>query len=233
MVVGEAGLPVHSDTSLLYHNNHDGTFTDVSKAVHLDGAILPMGANFGDLDNDGWIDVYLGTGDSEYQSLLPNRMFRNRQGKSFADVTTAGGFGHLQKGHAIAFADLEGTGAEDVFEEMGGALPGDTYQSVLYNNPGNENHWVTVTLEGVQTNRAGFGARLDVAVGARHIYRTVGYGSSFGGNPLRQHIGLGKAARVDALTVSWPGSRTTRKFLNVAAGASYRLREGGVLERVR
>jgi hypothetical protein len=229
----EAGLPFQSDTPRLYHNNHDGTFTDVSKAVHLDRAILPMGANFGDIDNDGWLDVYLGTGDSEYQSLLPNRMFRNREGKSFADVTTAGGFGHLQKGHAIAFADLEGTGAEDVFEEMGGALPGDTYQSVLYHNPGNGNHWVTVTLEGVETNRAAFGARVDVALGARHIYRTVGYGSSFGGNPLRQHIGLGKAVRVDTLTVSWPGSRTTQRFVNVAGDASYKLREGGTLERVK
>ncbi len=231
----EAGLPFHGDTPRLYHNNHDGTFTDMSKAVHIDRAILPMGANFGDIDNDGWLDVYLGTGDSEYQSLLPNRMFRNRDGKSFADVTTAGGFGHLQKGHAIAFADLEGTGSEDVFEEMGGALPGDTYQSVLYHNPGNGNHSITLTLEGVNTNRAAFGVRIDAGVadaaGIRHIYRTVGYGSSFGGNPLRQHIGLGAATRVDTLTVTWPASHTSQEFKSLKADASYRLREGGTLEK--
>jgi hypothetical protein len=231
----EAGLPVHAETPRLYHNNHDGTFTDVSKAAHLDRAILPMGANFGDLDNDGWLDVYLGTGDSEYQSLLPNRMFRNRDGKTFGDITTAGGFGHLQKGHAIAFADLENTGFEDVFEEMGGALPGDIYQSTLYHNPGNGNHSITLTLAGVQTNRAAFGARIDVALagpsGMRHIDRTVGYGSSFGGNPLRQHIGLGPATRVDRLTITWPTSRTTQVFEHLAADTSYSLREGATIQR--
>ncbi len=227
----EAGQPFHAELPRLYRNNHDGTFTDVSHAAHMDRAILPMGANFGDLDNDGWLDIYLGTGDSEYPSLLPNRMFRNREGKQFADWTTAGGFGHLQKGHAIAFADLEGTGFEDVFEEMGGALPGDTYTSVLYRNPGNANHSITLILAGVQTNRAAMGARIDVAVagasGLRHMVRTVGYGSSFGGNPLRQHIGLGSATRVDTLTVFWPGSHTTQIFRNLGADATYTLREGG------
>jgi hypothetical protein len=231
----EAGLPFHAELPRLYHNNHNGTFTDVSHAVHLDRAILPMGANFGDIDNDGWLDIYLGTGDSEYPSLLPNRMFRNQGGKSFADITTAAGLGNLQKGHAIAFADLENTGVEDIFEEMGGALPGDIYQSSLYHNPGNANHSITLTLEGVTTNRPAFGARIDAVIktasGARHIYRTVGYGSSFGGNPLRQHIGLGLATRVDLLTVTWPTSHTTQTFTNIAADASYHLREGGILEK--
>jgi hypothetical protein len=229
----EAGLPFHAELPRLYHNNHDGTFTDVSHAVHLDRAILPMGANFGDLDNDGWLDIYLGTGDSEYPSLLPNRMFRNRGGTSFADITIAAGLGHLQKGHAIAFADLENTGHEDIFEEMGGALPGDTYQSTLYHNPGNANHSITLILEGVQTNRAAFGARIDVTLATpaakRHIYRTVGYGSSFGGNPLRQHIGLGSSTRIEQLTISWPTSHTTQKFFNIAADATYHLREGSAL----
>src|SRR5207248_513649 len=85
--------------------------------------ILIMGASFGDLDNDGWLDFYLGTGDSLYTSLLPNRMFRNDSGRGFQDVTTAGGFGHLQKGHSLAFGDFDNDGEEVVFEEMG-AAPG-------------------------------------------------------------------------------------------------------------
>ena len=96
----EAGRPFDAALPHLYHNNGNGTFTDVSHAMHLDRAILTMGANFGDLDNDGWLDVYLGTGQPSYQSLLPNRMFRNDGGVRFQDVTTSGGFGHLQKGHA-------------------------------------------------------------------------------------------------------------------------------------
>ena len=226
----EMGKLNKAETPRLYHNNHDGTFTDVTHAVHLDRVILTMGANFGDLDNDGFLDVYLGTGDSTYQALLPNRMFRDAEGKTFLDVTTSGGFGHLQKGHAVAFGDLENTGNEDIFEEMGGALPGDTFQSALYHNPGHGNHWITLELEGVTTNRPAFGARIDVTITesghSRHIYRTVGYGSSFGGNPLRQHIGIGHAIVVDKIEVSWPTSKTIQRFQNIKADQTFRLREG-------
>jgi Flp pilus assembly protein TadD len=229
----EVGLTNKAEVPRLYHNNHDGTFTDVTKQIHLDRAILVMGAGFGDLDNDGWLDIYLGTGDPNYESLLPNRMFRNNQGMTFQDVTTSGGFGHLQKGHAIAFGDLDNDGDEDIFEEMGGALPGDPYPSVLYENPGHGNHWVTLELEGVKTNRAAFGARIDVTVrsGAslRHIYRTVGYGSSFGGNPLRQHIGLGKAARVSRIEVTWPTSKLVQTFSDITVDSAYHLREGSAV----
>jgi hypothetical protein len=227
----EEGKPVHAELPRLYRNNRDGTFTDVTPAVHLDRTILTMGANFGDLNNDGFLDIYLGTGDSTYQALLPNRMFLNAAGKDFQDVTTAGDFGHLQKGHGIAFADLHRTGFEDVFEEMGGAQPGDSFQAALYRNPGNGNHWITLRLEGVHSNRAAFGARIDVEIhephaAPRHIFRTVGYGSSFGGNPLEQHIGIGAATRVERITVTWPTSHITDRIANIQADRRYTLREG-------
>ncbi|MGA7159289.1 MAG: CRTAC1 family protein [Acidobacteriaceae bacterium] len=227
----EMGEKVSAEKPRLYRNMHDGTFKDVTTEVHLDRAILTMGAGFGDLDNDGWLDIYLGNGDSTYESLLPNRMFRNDDGRRFQDVTTAGDFGHLQKGHGVAFADLRNSGFEDVFEEMGGAQPGDNFQSALYRNPGNSNHWITLRLEGVRSNRAAFGARIDVAVKMqggrmRHIYRTVGFGSSFGGNPLEQHIGLGSAARVAEVTVQWPASGVVDHVRGVPVDRRYRLREG-------
>jgi hypothetical protein len=226
----ELGKPFQAETSRLYRNNRDGTFTDVAKQTGLDRAILVMGAGFGDLDNDGWLDVYLGTGESSYQALLPKRMFRNAAGKAFEDVTTSGGFGHLQKGHSVAFGDLGNNGHEDVFEEMGGAFPGDTYTSVLYRNPGNANRWVTLELEGVKANRAAIGARLDVTIEehgvTRHVFRAVGFGSSFGGNPLRQHIGLGPAGVVKSVEVRWPGSGTVQRFAGLGADSMFRLREG-------
>lgn len=226
----EMGLPYQAETPRLYHNNHDGTFTDVTKQMHLDRAILVMGAGFGDLDNDGWLDVYLGTGDPSYEALLPNRMFRNDAGKDFQDVTTSGGFGHLQKGHSIAFGDIDEDGNEEIFEEMGGAFPGDAYQSVLYANPGHGNHWVTLELQGVQTNRSAIGARICVTVkdaGAeRKIYRTAGYGSSFGGNPLRVHIGMGKATVVEEIEITWPVSKTVQRFRGVAGDKAYHVVEG-------
>ena len=227
----EMGLPVSAEKPKLYRNMHDGTFRDVTSEVHLDRAILTMGANFGDLDNDGWLDLYLGTGDSTYESLLPNRMFRNDGGHRFEDVTTAGDFGHLQKGHSVAFAELRRTGEEDVFEEMGGAQPGDSFQSALYRNPGNKNHWITLKLEGIRSNRAAFGARIDVAVqpksgGLRHIYRTVGFGSSFGGNPLEQHIGIGASTGIAEITVTWPATGVVDHIHKIACDHRYHLREG-------
>jgi len=156
-------------------------------------------------------------------------MFRNDGGKRFQDVTTSGEFGHLQKGHGVAFGDLEGTGNEDVFEEMGGALPGDTYQSALYHNPGHGNHSLTLELEGVETNRAAFGARICVTVktkdGERSIFRTVGYGSSFGGNPMRQHIGLGEATKAESIVIEWPVSKKIQRFRNVPSERSLHVRE--------
>jgi len=227
----EMKKPFRAETPRLYHNNHDGTFTDVSKAMRLDRVILAMGANFGDLDNDGWLDIYLGTGDPAFEALLPNRMFRNNEGKNFQDITTSGGFGHLQKGHGIAFGDMSNNGNEDVFEVMGGALPGDSYQSALYENPGHPgNHWITLELQGVQTNRSAFGARIALSVrngkNKRRIYRTVGYGSSFGGNPVRQHIGIGPANEIDEIEIMWPVSGTTQRFSHVAADQAFHITEG-------
>src|SRR5205823_7652673 len=111
----------------------------------------------------------------------------------FQEVTSAGDFGHLQKGHAIAFADLNNDGSQDVFEQMGGANYGDIAYSSLYANPGGGGRWLTLKLEGTRTNRSAIGARVRVVVrdggGTRSIARTVGSGGSFGANPLRQEIG--------------------------------------------
>ena len=129
------GLPFSAERPRLYRNNHDGTFTDVSRQVGLNHPLFVMASNFGDLDNDGWPDMYLGTGGPMFQALMPNRMFRNSEGKSFQDVTIAGGFGDLQKGHGIAFGDLDNDGDQDILAVFGGVYPGDLHQRVLFENP--------------------------------------------------------------------------------------------------
>ncbi len=225
----ELGKPNHASPSVLFRNNHDGTFTEVPQAAGLDRSITVMGANFGDLDNDGWLDVYTGLGDPSFEALLPKRMYRNKEGKYFQDVTTSGGFGSLQKGHSIAFADLERNGNEDVLEELGGAYPGDGYYPALYKNPGHGNNWVTLKLVGVRSNRAAYGARITVTIDdgghARRIYRAVGSVSSFGGNPMEQHIGLGKAKRIRSIDIWWPASGIRQHFADVRVNQRYRVRE--------
>lgn len=217
----------------LYRNRGDGTFADVTREAHLDRVLHAMGANFGDLDNDGWLDFYLGTGDPDLLTIVPNRMFRNAGGAFFQDVTTSGGFGNLQKGHGVSFADINHDGAQDVFERMGGAVSGDLYPSVLYANPGTRNHWLKLQLVGVKANRSAIGARIKVSVarpgGERVIYRSVNTGGSFGGNPMRQEIGLGDATAVTSVEIRWPGSGTLQRVSIPELDRGYRIREDSAI----
>ncbi len=220
------GRPNKAEVPRLYHNNGNGTFTEVSKQMRLDRVILSMGLGFGDLDNDGFLDCYFGTGSPDYESLLPNRMFRNDHGRVFQDITTSGGFGQLQKGHGIAFADFNRDGNEDVFEVVGGAAPGDTYMPTLFENPGNTNHWIGIKLIGVKSNRSAIGARIKVTTPGQAFHVVVNTGSSFGDAPLEQHIGLATSQSVQNVEIRWP-SGLTQQFTNLAANTIYQLKEGG------
>ena len=183
----------------LFRNNHDGTFEDVSAKVGLNKIAFAMGSNFGDIDNDGYLDFYLGTGNPQLKSAVPNKLFKNMNGKSFLDVTTSARVGNLQKGHGVSFVDLNNDGNEDIYIKMGGAYKGDAYENSLYLNPGqNNNHWINLSLQGTVSNKAAIGAKIKVTFKEnnteRSVYRDVNSGGSFGSNPLRQHIGIGQAA---------------------------------------
>jgi hypothetical protein len=224
------GLPNSAERSRLFRNNGDGTFSDVTKQSGLYKVIHAMSGNFGDLDNDGWLDFYLGTGDPALATLIPNRMFRNDGGQRFQDVTTSGGFGQLQKGHGIAFGDLNNDGAQDVYSVLGGAYPGDHYHRQLFANPGHGNHWLKLKLTGVQSNRSAIGATIKVVTRSgtaeREINRTVGSGGSFGASPLRQEIGLGSADAVTRVEIFWPTTGKTQVLTGLQLDHSYAVREG-------
>jgi hypothetical protein len=224
------GIQTKAERARLYHNNHDGTFTDVTQQVGLSKVLHGMGANFGDLDNDGWLDFYIGTGDPALGTLIPNRMFRNDGGRRFQDVTTSGGFGQLQKGHGIAFGDLNNDGAQDIYSVLGGALSGDHYPNQLFANPGHGNHWLKLKLEGVESNRPGLGARIKVVAktttGEREIHRVVGSGGSFGASSLRQEIGLGAAEGIVRVEIFWPKTGKTQVVSGLAMDRCYTVTEG-------
>jgi hypothetical protein len=189
-----------------------------------------MGANYGDLDGDGWLDLYLGTGNPEFDSLMPNLAYRNDGGRRFQDVTFAAGLGHLQKGHGVAFGDLDNDGDQDLFEQMGGAYPFDTYANALYENPGQGSGWVTLRLVARGANTFAVGARLEVTVreGGRRrvIHLLVGSGGSFGGSSLRQEVGLGAAREIESVRVRWPASGAWQSFTGVGPRRGWRLVEG-------
>jgi len=221
----------------LYRNLGDAGFRDVTAEVGLDRAMVPMGSNFGDLDNDGFLDIFLGTGGMSYEYLVPKLMFVNKAGRSFQDVTLASGTGHLQKGHGISFADWDNDGDLDLFCELGGAVPGDRSYNALFQNPGHGRHWLKVRLVGRSTNRSAIGATIRADLIApdgttRSIHRTIGNNSSFGGNCLVESIGLLDSPSVAALTVKWPVSGTTQIFRDIAADASIEITEGSDAIRV-
>ena len=230
VVLDYLDMPTESAKCVLYRNDRDGTFTDVAPAMNIDKVLLAMGANFGDLDNDGYLDCYFGTGQPSMFTLIPNRMFRNVEGRGYEDVTVPGGFGNLQKGHGIAFGDLDNDGDQDIYVVMGGAFFGDVYQNLLLENPGNDNKWITLVLEGVQTNRCAIGARIRIEVdtpdGFRSIYRTVGSGGSFGASSLQQEVGLGDALEIRSVTIDWPVSESAQVLKDVPMNRVVRIREG-------
>ena len=224
------GLPRQGDSMKLYRNMGKGTFSDVTHETGLDRSVAAMGANFGDVDNDGFLDFYLGTGAPTYTALMPNLLFRNHDGKHFVEISSSSGTGHLQKGHGISFADLDNDGDEDIFENLGGAVPGDKYNSVLFANPGHANNWISIKVVGVKSNRAAIGAKIRLTLngpgaGRAIRYREVSSGGSFGASPMMQHIGIGKATRIASIEVIWPASRTRQEFINVLPNQFIEIKE--------
>ncbi|HEY4327351.1 MAG TPA: FG-GAP-like repeat-containing protein [Mucilaginibacter sp.] len=216
---------------MLFHNEHNGTFKNVSEQAGFNKISFAMGANFGDIDNDGFLDFYLGTGNPLFTSLIPDKLFKNEGGKKFTDITIPARVGSLQKGHGISFADLDNDGNQDIFINQGGAFTGDAYQNALYINPGqNNNNWINILLEGTKSNKAAIGVRVKIVFiekgTRRSVYRDVNSGGSFGANPLQQHIGIGKAPIIDSLIITWPASRLIQTFAHVQVNKNIKIKEG-------
>lgn len=215
----------------LYRNNRNGTFTDISAEANVQKTTFSMGGNFGDINNDGYLDMYLGSGNPNYRSLVPNKLFLNQQGKAFADVTATARVGHLQKGHGVSFADLDNDGDQDIYIEMGGAYAGDRYPNALYVNPGQSaNNWICLSLQGTHTNRMAIGSQVKLTFREngvqRSVYREVNSGGSFGASPLRREIGIGQATLIDTIEIRWQGSPTVQVFRNVKPNQFLSITEG-------
>ena len=221
------------ETARLYLADGNGGFTESAAAWGLTFAEQPMGANFGDINNDGFLDFLLGTGYPEYEALMPNLMYLNERGQGFRNITFSAGLGHLQKGHGVAFADFDNDGDQDIFIEMGGALPGDIFQNLLFENPGTENHWIRLRLQGTDANRNGIGARVRIVTrqhdGTQHTSHVlVSTGGAFGANPAAQHVGLRDASRIEELEIRWPSSETAQLFRELPIDCELTLTEGSV-----
>ncbi len=199
---------------------------DFQSRHDLFGSDLPMatmGASYGDLDNDGCWDFYLGTGNPESWFVLPNLMYLGeRQGSrctgAMTNVSMLNGFGNVQKGHGIVFFDFDNDGDQDVYSALGGMWPGDRWPNQLFVNDSElRRSWIKIRLRGRGGNRFGVGARLTVvAVGenGEEIVRRyqMDAKTGFGSAPYLAHIGLLDAVAIRRVEVQWPGSQCRTSY---------------------
>jgi len=215
----------------LYSNQGNMQYKEVGASMGLTEVVFTMGCNYGDINTDGFLDFYLGTGNPLFQALVPNKMYLNIDGKRFEDISYAGGFSNLQKGHGVGFGDLDHDGDEDMYEVIGGAVDGDTYFNCLFENPNpDHNNWVVLKLVGTTANKVAIGARVALNVQEkgkeRMIYRVVSSGASFGANSLVLEVGLRKATAINSVNVQWPCKDCPdQEFKGLAINKAYELIE--------
>ncbi|MEQ1947920.1 MAG: CRTAC1 family protein [Bryobacteraceae bacterium] len=198
----------------------DGAFENHSDYFDGDSPIGTMGASFGDINNDGCYDFYLGTGSPEGWFVLPNLMFLGKtEGTTctgrMENISMLNGAGTVQKGHAIVFADINDDGLQDIYSSLGGMWPGDSWTNQLFINKSTmKNSWVKIRLRGRQTNRYGVGTSLKITAvdsqGAKfaRTYNMDGR-TGFGSAPNLAHVGLLNAASIEKVEVHWPVSGKT------------------------
>lgn len=190
----------------LYRNKQDGTFSEVAMDVGLVHPIGNMGANVADVDNDGWIDLYFGTGDPGLSRMEPDRFYHSSGDGTFTERTFVAGLGHIGKGHGITFSDLDGDGDLEIYAAEGGMVSGDLWANAFYlNRQTSGNNWIHIDLEGTTSNRDGIGAKITIEAGGLILRQErrngVGFGSS--DSPTIE-FGLGRATMIDRIHLWWP-----------------------------
>lgn len=219
----------------LYRNQGPREFEDVAMESHLGQPSLPLvgwGTTFFDMDNDGWLDLFVANGHVYPQMdtvkgsapyAEPMLLHRNLRNGTFEEVSKAAGFADmpLQSRRGAAFGDIFNNGNVDIVVLNVGEPP-----SLLLNTNRVANHRVLFRLAGTKSNRAAIGARVTVHAGGMTQFDEVrGGGGYLSQNDLRLHFGLGSATKIDAVEVRWPTGKT-ESFKDVAADKIYVITEG-------
>ena len=248
------------ECNMLWHNNHDGTFTDVSKETNTCETLWGWAAKFGDFDNDGWQDLFvvngLRSGSKEnYIPVLVNLI--TTPGVDFTDVRLWPNIGNMtwsgyQKKkmfrnlHGETFKEISAEAGVDNDKDGRGIAMGDfdndgkldIFQTnadqlpILYHGAtqGGGN-WVQFALTGTKSNRDAIGARITVIAGGLTQIQEINGGNGYAGQSMRRaHFGIGKAAKIDSVEIHWP-SGAKEKVTNVAMNKLNKITEGKGLQR--
>ena len=218
----------------LYHNQ-GGSFEDVAMQSRVGQPSLPYlgwGTSFFDMDNDGWLDLFL-VGGHVYPQMdnvrgsaayaQPMLLHRNLRNGTFEEVSKAAGISDmpLKSRRGVAFGDIANNGNVDMVVLNVGEPP-----SLLMNTNSSANHRVLFKLMGTKSNRAAIGARVTVHAGGMTQFDEVRGGASYlSQNDLRLHFGLGHAVTMDLVEVRWPTGKA-ESFKDVAADKIYTVVEG-------
>ena len=223
------------DTCNLYHNNGDGTFTDVTFAsgIGINNRYVAWGCGFVDYDNDGWPDIIQVNGhvypEIDKYNLgqtfkNPRLVYKNLANGRFQDVSSTMGPGITERysSRGAAFGDYDNDGDVDAL-----ILNLNDPPSLLRNDGGNVQNWIKLKLIGAQCNRTAIGARARVVTGKHSQIDEVHSGTSvMSQSDLRLHFGLGKAETVDLIEVKWPTTQKVEHFTQVKANQILTIREG-------
>ncbi|HVN19519.1 MAG TPA: CRTAC1 family protein [Dongiaceae bacterium] len=222
------------DTCNLYHNNGDGTFSDLSlsSGIGINRNYVAWGCGFIDYDNDGWSDIVQINGhvypEVDKYNLgetfkNPRLVYRNLGNGHFKDVSSEMGRGISERfsSRGAAFGDYQNDGDMDVLILNMNDLP-----SLLRNEGGNKQNWIKIKLVGTICNRTAIGARVRAITGKHTQMDEVHSGTSvMSQSDLRLHFGLGKVETVDLIEVKWPTTQKTERFTQVKANQILTIRE--------
>ena len=200
------------DANILYHNDSKGNFDDVTRQsrVGVETRYICWGTGIVDLDNDGYPDIFVVTGNvypeverklPQYQNKTPRFIFRNLGNKTFEELSEVAGTAvaepHCSRG--CAFGDFDNDGDLDILIINLNEPP-----SLLRNDLSGKQNWIKVKLEGVKSNRSAIGARVLAHFdGKSQVQYVLSQSSFYSCNDPRLHFGLGNANSVD-LEVHWP-----------------------------
>jgi hypothetical protein len=223
------------DTSNLYHNNGDGTFTDLSfnSGVGINSTYVAWGCGFIDYDNDGWSDIVQINGhvypEIDHYNFgetfkNPRLVYKNLGNGRFKDVSAEMGPGITARysSRGAAFGDYDNDGGMDMLILNMNELP-----SLLHNVGGNKQNWIKLKLIGTKCNRTAIGARARVITGKHIQMDEVSSGTSvMSQNDLRLHFGVGKVETIDAIEIKWPTTQKVERFTQIKVNQILIIREG-------
>lgn len=198
-----------NETYEVFLNQGHGVFDDGSAhtgLLNLSRKWSGWGCGLVDLDNDGWLDLFVAGGGLDTQDAQSNRIFQNRTGH-FQDVTDEAGnsFSKSALHRGVVFADFDRDGRIDAAVTALNAPIELWWNRTPSDNP--IRHWLQLRLTGGKSNRSAIGAEVRCRASGRMQIRTVsgsvGYAST---SDLTVHFGLGEVTRA-TIDIRWPSGR--------------------------